>query len=118
METKTVTVDSRFGASFSGQYEFRSISQGEYEKILLDYMDAAGKVPLKDILKVNRECLWIALVSQPKSNPLTKDIIVQGRLPYGLSLKLQEAYDKANGIEFDEQRFLSSQSESKSLTPC
>ena len=79
-------------------------------------MDAAGKVPKQDILKVNRECLFMALVSQPASKPLYKDLIVQGRLPYGLSLKLQEIYDSVNGIDIEEQRFLSSPSEENDQT--
>jgi hypothetical protein len=110
METKTVSVDKRFGEQFVGDYEFHQITQGEYERVLVSYMDAAGKVPKQDILKVNRECIWMALSRQPESKPLNKDLVVQGRLPYGLSLKLQETYDKVNGIEMDEQRFLSSPS--------
>ena len=82
--------------------------------MLVSYMDAAGKVPKQDILKVNRECLFMALVNQPDSKPLSKEIVVQGRLPYGLSIKLQETYDRVNGIEMDEQRFLSSPSEESS----
>jgi hypothetical protein len=42
--------------------------------------------------------------------------VVQGQLPYGLSVKLQEAYDKVNGIALDEQRFLSSPSDESDLT--
>jgi hypothetical protein len=117
METAKVKIDNRFGEQFVGDYEFRQITQGEYERVLVSYMDAAGKVPKQDILKVNRECLFLALVSQPASKPLYKDLIVQGRLPYGLSLKLQEVYDRINGIEMDEQRFLSSPSEESSQTP-
>ncbi len=117
METLKVKIDGRFGEQFVGDYEFRQISQGEYERVLVSYMDAAGKVPKQDILKVNRECLWMALVSQPTAKPLSKDLVVQGRLPYGLSLKLQEVYDRINGIDIEEQRFLSSPSEESSLTP-
>ncbi len=117
METQTVKIDKRFGSQYEGSYEFKQITQGEYEKILLSYMDASGKVAKQDILKVNREALWTALKSQPDSKPLNRDLIVQGRLPYGLSLKLQEAYDKINGIEMDEQRFLSSPSDESSPTP-
>ena len=116
METTKVSIDKRFGVQFIGNYEFRQITQGEYERVLVSYMDAAGKVPKTDILKVNRECLWMSLVSQPASKPLFKDLMVQGRLPYGLSLRLQEVYDNVNGIEMDEQRFLSSPSEESSPT--
>ncbi len=117
METQTVEIDGRFGSQYKGFYEFRQITQGEYEKILLSYMDASGKVAKQDILKVNREAMWTSLKAQPDSKPLNRDLIVQGRLPYGLSLKLQEAYDKINGIEMDERRFLSSPSEENSPTP-
>ena len=117
METAKVLIDKRFGTQFVGDYEFRQITQGEYERVLVSYMDAAGKVPKQDILKVNRECLFISLVSQPASKPLYKELIVQGRLPYGLSLKLQEVYDNVNGIEMDEQRFLSSPSDESNPTP-
>ena len=116
-ETKPVQIDKRFGSQFEGSYEFRQITQGEYEKLLVSYMDAVGKVPKQDILKVNRECLWLALVHQPDSKPLNRDLVVQGRLPYGLSIKLQEAYDKVNGIEMEEQRFLSSPSGENNPTP-
>ncbi len=116
METAKVKIDKRFGEQFVGDYEFRQITQGEYERVLVSYMDSAGKVPKTDILKVNRECLWMSLVSQPASKPLFKDLIVQGRLPYGLSLKLQEVYDNVNGIEMDEQRFLSSPFEENDQT--
>lgn len=117
METAKAKIDKRFGEQFVGDYEFRQITQGEYERVLVSYMDASGKVPKQDILKVNRECLWMSLVSQPASKPLYKDLIVQGRLPYGLSLKLQEIYDNVNGIEMDEQRFLSSPSDENNPTP-
>jgi hypothetical protein len=117
METAKAKIDKRFGEQFVGDYEFRQITQGEYERVLVSYMDASGKVPKQDILKVNRECLWMSLVSQPASKPLYKDLIVQGRLPYGLSLKLQEIYDNVNGIEMDEQRFLSLPSDESSPTP-
>jgi hypothetical protein len=117
MYTEKIKIDSRFGEQFVGDYEFRQITQGEYERVLISYMDAAGKVPKQDILKVNRECLWMALVNQPASKPLYKDLIVQGRLPYGLSLKLQEVYDKVNGIDVEEQRFLSLPSDESNPTP-
>ncbi len=117
MYTERLKIDSRFGEQFVGDYEFRQITQGEYERVLISYMDAAGKVPKQDILKVNRECLWMALVNQPASKPLNKDLIVQGRLPYGLSLKLQEIYDTVNGIDIEEQRFLSSPSAESNPTP-
>ncbi len=117
METAKVKIDRRFGEQYVGEYEFRQITQGEYERVLISYMDAAGKVPKQDILKVNRECLFMALVSQPANKPLYKDLIVQGRLPYGLSLKLQEIYDTVNGIDVEEQRFLSSPSEENDQTP-
>lgn len=110
MSAEKVKIDKRFGEKFLGDYEFRQITQGEYERVLVSYMDASGKVAKQDVLKVNRECLFMALVSQPNSKPLSKDLVVQGRLPYGLSIKLQEAYDKVNGIEMEEQRFLSSPS--------
>ena len=116
METLKVSIDKRFGVEFVGDYEFRQITQGEYERVLVSYMDAAGKVPKQDILKVNRECLWMALSNQPASKPLCKEVIVQGRLPFGFSLKLQEAYDRANGIDIEEQRFLSSPSAENSQT--
>lgn len=117
METQTVKIDKRFGSQYEGDYEFRQITQGEYEKILVSYMDAVGKVAKQDILKLNRECLWTAIVNQPNSKPLTKDLIVQGRLPYGFSLKLQQGYDKINGIDMEEQRFLPSPSEQSENTP-
>ena len=117
MYTEKIRINERFGEQFVGDYEFRQITQGEYERVLVSYMDAAGKVPKQDILKVNRECLLMSLVSQPASKPLYKDLIVQGRLPYGLSLKLQEVYDNVNGIEMDEQRFLSSPSDENNPTP-
>ncbi len=110
MYTEKIKIDRRFGEKFGGDYEFRQITQGEYERVLVSYMDASGKVAKPDVLKVNRECLWMSLASQPDSKPLSKDLVVQGRLPYGLSIKLQETYDKVNGIEMEEQRFLSSPS--------
>ncbi len=114
--TQTVNVDKRFGSQYEGAYVFKQITQGEYEKIMLTYMDASGKVAKQDVLKVNREAMWTALKEQPSGKPLNHELVIHGRLPYGLSLKLQEAYDKANGIDMDEQRFLSSPSEEKPNT--
>jgi hypothetical protein len=110
METAAIKIDKRFGEEFEGSYTFRQVTQGEYERVLVSFMDALGKIAKQDILKVNREMLWIALVKQPENEPLTKDRVVQGQLPYGLSIKLQAAYDRVNGIEAEEQRFLSEQS--------
>jgi hypothetical protein len=116
METSTIEIDKRFGEEFEGAYEFRQVTQGEYERVLVSYMDALSKIAKQNILKVNREMLWIALVKQPENKPLTKDRVVQGQLPYGLSIKLQGAYDRVNGIETEEQRFLSEQSGSANQT--
>jgi hypothetical protein len=116
METATIEIDKRFGEEFDGIYEFRQVTQGEYERVLVSFMDALGKIAKQDILKVNREILWIALVKQPENKPLSKDRVVQGQLPYGLSIKLQGAYDKVNGIEAEEQRFLSEPSGSVNQT--
>lgn len=116
METATIEIDKRFGEEFEGSYKFRQVTQGEYERVLVSYMDALGKIAKQDILKVNREMLWIALVKQPENKPLTKDRVVQGQLPYGLSIKLQGAYDKVNGLEAEEQRFLSEPSEDANQT--
>jgi hypothetical protein len=107
METATIEIDKRFGEEFEGAYKFRQVTQGEYERVLVSFMDALGKIAKQDVLKVNREMLWIALVKQPENKPLTKDRVVQGQLPYGLSIKLQGAYDRVNGLEAEEQRFLS-----------
>lgn len=111
---ETVKVDKRFGEQFEGSYVFRAVLQGEYERVLVSYMDGLGKVAKQEILKVNREMLWLSLTKQPENKPLTRDIIVQGRLPYGLSIKFQEAYDRVNGIAVEEQRFLSNRSDEKS----
>ncbi len=117
MQKQTVNVDKRFGDEFEGAYEFRQVTQGEYERVLVSYMDALGKVAKQDVLKVNREMLWMGLTQQPESKPLSKDRIVQGQLPYGLSLRLQEAYDKVNGLSVEEERFLPSPSEKNDPTP-
>jgi hypothetical protein len=106
MQKQTAVVDKRFGDEFEGTYEFRQVTQGEYERVLIGYMDALGKVAKQDVLKVNREMLWTGLIKQPESKPLTKDRVVQGQLPYGLSLRLQEAYDRENGLSIEEERFL------------
>ncbi len=111
MQKQTAIVDKRFGDEFEGTYEFRQVTQGEYERVLIGYMDALGKVAKQDVLKVNREMLWTGLTQQPENKPLSKDRVVQGQLPYGLSLRLQEAYDKVNGLSVEEERFLPSPSE-------
>lgn len=115
MQKETVQIDNRFGDEFEGVYEFRQVTQGEYERVLVSYMDVLGKVAKQDVLKVNREMLWTGLTKQPEGKPLNRERVVQGQLPYGLSVKLQEAYDKVNGIAPDEQRFLSSPSDESSL---
>ena len=116
MKTQSVTIDERFGAEFEGAYEFRQVTQGEYERVLVGYMDALGKVAKQDILKVNREMLWLSLARQPDTKPVTKDRLVQGQLPYGLSIRFQETYDKVNGLSAEEQRFLSEPSSTSELT--
>jgi hypothetical protein len=113
----TLKVDGRFGAQFEGVYEFRQVTQGEYERVLVSYMDALGKVAKQSILKLNREMLFLSLIAQPENKPLTRDVVVQGRLPYGLSIKLQEAYDRVNGIGLEEERFLSLPSNEKQPIP-
>lgn len=118
MDEKTVCkIDARFGPKFAGAYTFRQVSQGEYEQVLVSYMDALGKIPHKDVLKVNREMLWLAMVEQPEAKPLNHDYVVHGQMPMGLSIKLQEAYDKANGISPEEQRFLSSPLDDEKVIP-
>lgn len=111
MKTIVLEIDDRFGEEFKGTYELRQVTQGEYERLLVSYMDALGKVSKQNILCVNREMLWLALTLQPENKPLSRDQVVQGQLPHGLSIKLQEAYDKVNGLSVEEQRFLSEPSE-------
>jgi len=116
MKTERLEVDGRFGAEYGGIYEFRQVTQGEYETVLLAFLDAFGKIARKDLLKVNRKMMWIALTQQPPQNPLTLERVQNGDIPHGLSTKLQEIYDKANGINPEDQRFLSSQSEEENQT--
>ena len=116
MKTERLEVDGRFGPGYEGIYEFRQVTQGEYENVLLAFLDAFGKIARKDLLKVNRKMMWIALTQQPPQNPLTLERVQNGDIPHGLSTKLQEIYDKANGINPEDQRFLSSQSEEENQT--
>ena len=44
MKTQTIEVDDRFGKEFRGTYELRQVTQGEYEQILVSYMNTLGKV--------------------------------------------------------------------------
>lgn len=111
MKTQTIEVDCRFGEEYRGTYELRQVTQGEYEQILVSYMNTLGKVSKQDILKVNREMLWLALKNQPENKPLTREKLVLGQLPYGLSIRLQDAYDQVNGLSLEEQRFLSETSD-------
>ena len=68
MKTQLLEVDGRFGEEFRGTYELRQVTQGEYEQILVSYMNTLGKVSKQDILKVNREMLWLALKKQPENS--------------------------------------------------
>jgi len=118
MKTLKILVDKRFGDEFEGEYEIRQVSQGEYEDVLIEFMDqATGHLSKANILKVNRKMLWKSLQSQPSGKPLTLDRVLRGDIPYGLAAKLQGAYDEVNGLTPDEQRFLSSPSEGESPTP-
>jgi hypothetical protein len=116
MKTQTIEVDNRFGEEYRGTYELRQVTQGEYEQILVSYMNTLGKVSKQDILKVNREMLWLALKKQPENQPLTREKVVLGQVPYGLSIRLQDAYDQVNGLSLEEQRFLSETSGDEDLT--
>jgi len=114
MKTERLIVDDRFGEEYQGLYELRQVTQGEYEDALLVFMDRAGRISRQNLLKVNREMLWISLVNQPAAKPLSLDMLLKGKVPHGLATKLQEAYDKVNGIQAEERDFLSEQSDEKS----
>jgi hypothetical protein len=114
LKTVKVEVDGSFGKEYEGTYEFRQVSQGEFEDVLLGFMDVLGNLKTKDLLRANRKMLWVALAKQPEAKPLTLEQVLRGEIPYGLSLKLREAYDKANGVSSQEQIFLSGQSEAES----
>jgi hypothetical protein len=116
MKTQTIEIDNRFGEEYRGTYELRQVTQGEYEQILVSYMNTLGKVSKQDILKVNREMLWLALKKQPENKPLTREKVVLGQLPYGLSIRLQDGYDQVNGLSLEEQRFLSEPSDDENQT--
>jgi len=117
MKTVKVEVDDRFGEEFRGLYEIRQVSQGEYEDTMLKFMDVAGHISRANLLRINRSVLWTSIVAQPSANPLSLDRVLRGDIPHGLAAKLQDAYDKVNGLQPDEQRFLSSQSDETSPTP-
>ena len=111
MKTQTIELDNRFGEEYRGTYELRQVTQGEYEQILVSYMNTLGKVSKQDILKVNREMLWLALKKQPENKPITREKVVLGQVPYGLSIRLQDGYDQVNGLSLEEKRFLSGTSD-------
>jgi hypothetical protein len=106
-KTVKFQVDKRFGDEYEGAYELRQVTQGEYEDVVLEYMDAAGHISRKDLLKVSRKMLWCSLVCQPANNPLTLERLLRADIPHGFATKLQNAYDEENGITPDERRFLS-----------
>jgi hypothetical protein len=117
MEPLKISVDSRFGPEFQGEYALRQITQGEYEEALYKYVNTVtGRISKENVKRINAAALWKSLIQQPSSNPITLQKLLAGDLPYGLVAKLQVAFDKINGLEAQEQAFLSTASDEEDLT--
>jgi len=121
MRREVIDLDNRFGEQYAGRYLFQEITWAKRSRIIqkhTKYHPITGQVVSSDFVAIQAETIWASLKEQPANKPVTLEQLLgeEDGIPIELGELFSKIANKLCGITPEEQRFLSEQSEGKSLT--
>lgn len=121
MRTEKIELDNRFGEEYVGRYVFEEITWAKRSRIIqrqTKYSQMTGQVVSSDYVAIQAETIFASLKEQPESKPVTLEKLLseEDGIPVGLGELFSKIANKLNGLTVQESRFLSEQSEERSLT--
>ena len=121
MRTENVEVDDCFGEEFKGKYVFQEISWAKRSRIIqkyTKYSQITGQVVSSDYVAIQAETTIASLKQQPEHKPITLEKLLseENGIPIGLGELFSQIANRLNSLTVQESRFLSEQSEERSLT--
>ena len=121
MRTEKTELDNRFGEEYAGRYVFEEITWAKRSRIIqkyTKYSQMTGQVVSSDYVAIQAETIFASLKEQPESKPVTLEKLLseEDGIPVGLGELFSKIANKLNGLTVQESRFLSEQSEERSLT--
>jgi len=121
MRTEKIELDNRFGEEYAGRYVFEEITWAKRSRIIqrqTKYSQVTGQIQSSDYVAIQAETIWASLKEQPENKPVTLEKLLseEDGIPVGLGELFSKIANKLNGLTVQEARFLSEQSEERSLT--
>jgi len=121
MRTEILELDNRFGEEFKGKYVFQEISWAKRSRIIqrhTKYSQITGQVISSDYVAIQAETIFASLKNQPEHKPVTLEKLLseENGIPVGLGELFSQIANRLNSLTVQESRFLSEQSEERSLT--
>jgi len=121
MRTETVEIGDEYGSEYKGRYVFQEISWAKRSRIIqrqTKYSQVTGQVVKSDYVAIQAETILASLKEQPENKPISLEKLLseEDGIPVGLGELFSKIANKLNGLTVQEARFLSEQSEERSLT--
>ena len=121
MRTEKIELDNRFGEEYAGRYVFEEITWAKRSRIIQKYTkynQMTGQVVSSDYVDIQAETIWASLKEQPENKPISlqKLLSEEDGITVGLGELFSRIANRLNGLTVQESRFLSEQSEERSLT--
>jgi len=121
MRTEAIDVGERFGEEYAGHYVFQEISWAKRSRIIqkyTKYSQMTGQVVSSDYVAIQAETIWASLKEEPENKPISLEKLLseEDGIPVGLGELLSKIANRLNSLTVQESRFLSEQSEERSLT--
>lgn len=121
MRTETVEIGDEFGTEYKGKYIFQEISWAKRSRIIqrqTKYSQVTGQVVSSDYVAIQAETILASLKEQPENKPISlqKLLSEEDGVPVGLGELFSRIANRLNSLTVQESRFLSEQSEERSLT--
>ena len=121
MRIEVLELDNRFGEEFKGKYVFQEISWAKRSRIIqrhTKYSQITGQVISSDYVAIQAETIFASLKEQPENKPISLEKLLseENGIPVGLGELFSRIANRLNSLTVQESRFLSEQSEERSLT--
>jgi hypothetical protein len=110
MRKETIEVDERFGKEFTGKYVFQEITWAKRNRIIQKYTrynPQTGTVLSTDYVAIQAETVWVSLVEQPETKPLTLEkLLSEGEdgIPIALGELFSKTANKLNMVSIEETK--------------
>lgn len=121
MRTEPIEIGEEYGSEYKGRYVFQEISWAKRSRIIqcyTKYSQLTGQVKSSDYVAIQAETIIASLKEQPEHKPITLEKLLseEDGIPVGLGELFSQIANRLNSLTVQESRFLSEQSEERSLT--